>query len=374
MADANSRFFVAAPQGSASVNAVYYSDFNLPFRFRALVQFANGSANPTSGGSYTKSGETIQAIVPVGAVPTQLEQLGYPVAASGLIYILTDRNVYITSGFDALSLNKTIPFLKYGTYSPMSVGIGQTFWYFLANDGQVKRIEGWNAQDISVETVDNLTQNIPTARLPWVWGACANLRYFMACSQSSGGSTTTNANALIYSEVRQKWESFDAFPAAFTGEILLVDYPAGMPRILTWAATPNAYSYDVQSQTTDVGSAGIAIKILTKEFAPGFGMSVFAGVFGCMADIAAGDSLIIDRIPTSGYGDSTNANSSLSLTQSTLAQYSSSTRINRVDTVTAGTEDTSIQISIAGTVPASWKLYEAYINLQSGSVKADKPS
>lgn len=361
---ANSRLFV----GSGST--FWYSVFENPFLFYQTIvtQVSTGQLDPSSGASRSFDGETIQRITGMGAAAGPTEAAGSPITVTATVIVHTDQNLYQVAGFDALSLNKALPYGPHGTLSPMSVARYQNRLYWLDQTGQICVFSGWQAKQISLEIVDDQTLAIPGSRLPWVVGCCLNGRYYMAYS-AAGGST--NTLCLVYSEVRQMFESID-IPAGYTMEGLLAYYdkPNNALRLLAADSTGFVIEHARPNNTAgDLGTSGVAFEVKS-EYIHGPTYTEFAIIrdVGVMCDSVTDGTLTTSRLsldrPTPYTDPGTNydpnpAVGTIDIDGGPGYPIVQQWDMNAVNTTSqaVGIEGSTVQLTLSGTVPGCWKLY-----------------
>lgn len=342
MVSANSRLFV----GSGS--RLYFSDFNHPLRFRQAVRFlSNGTADPLSGGSLLFGGETIQAVVPSGSLAGAAEQLSTPISGATTIHVLTDRNLYQLSGFDSTSLSRPIPVAPYGTLSPMSVGRSRTGFYWLDDRGQVCFFSPQGLSRLSLGLVDDMTTTIPADRKAWVWGACANDRYYLAFTPKG---ETANNKILVWNEKLTAWESVDT--AATPAQALVPFYSEGYVKLLRFS--DNGLAEHEQPGNRSPVDFAVKFRELTADISAG-PKRLAAGAMTVWADGSEDGYTLTCRRYDPSTGETADGTIEVSGTQRQIL----------IDSPGIGIEGDSIQPSIFGTVPGGTRIHAVWLNLSS---------
>jgi hypothetical protein len=211
---ANGRLFVSMKTGTSGQSKLAISEFQNPFRFREAAEFENGRAVITSAATNSFDGEMIMAFASVTG----------EVLDSNSIYVFTNQNTYKIAGVDITNLSTPTRIASIGTRSPGSIAEYKGAVYFLDSDMQVRRLMGYQMDDLSRYDVDDKLQGIPADRRELVSGAFFRDRYYLAYTPQGG---TLNSRCLVFNHFAGKWESDDAFPGVATGEQLLLQFDNG---------------------------------------------------------------------------------------------------------------------------------------------------
>jgi len=343
MVSANGRFFV----GSGS--RLWFSEAERPFSFRKSVRFLDESTpDPYSAGSITFDGQTVQAIVPLGSFAGAVEELSTPISGAATLHVLTDRNLFQLSGFDAKSLSRSIPIAPYGTLSPMSVGRSKTGFYWLDDRGQVCYFSPQGLSRLSVALVDDMTTTIPEGRKAWAWGACANDRYYLAFSPPG---SNTNDKILVWNEQFDAWESVDT--GVTPAQALIPFYSDGYVKLLRFSDTA-LYEHEQPGNKSNVN-----FKIVFREYTAGDLSNgpkrLDTGAMTVWVDGAVdGYTLTCKRVDPSTGAEA----------EGTI-EVGSAPRAIYVDTPSTGLAGDSIQPSIEGSVPGGTKFHGVWLNMSS---------
>lgn len=357
MAASSSRFFSTALEGGA-ISRLYYSKVDRQFAFRKFIQQVDGNFVDNSGGSFVADGQIIQAIVPIGSFAGSAESLGTPTVGSTTLFVLTNTNAYMLSGFDALSLNRPIPKGPYGTLAPLSVARSLIGFYFLDQRGQVRFYDGTYFRPISVNMVDNKTIPIPGSRKVWVSGAAANESYYMGYSPVG---QTTNTNCLVWNERLEAWESEDTF-SGFTAGFIIPAYNSvtGLVRLLvfdTVGGNGACYEYLQPTNTNNV-----LARIRFAEFGDSELLTVVNGI-GVQSTKPSGSITYTTRRTTKGgtSGDLTNpVDGTITVTGTGLFMW-------WWDPEGIGVEAATVQPEVFGTIPGGTVIYRIYAEVDTGN-------
>lgn len=343
MSVANGRLYVGA--GSR----LWFSESDRPLSFRKSVRFFDATnADPSSGGSVSFEGQAIQALVPQGSFAGAAEDLSTPISGATTLHVLTDRNLFQLSGFDAKSLSRPIPIAPYGTLSPMSVGRSKTGFYWLDDRGQVSFFSPQGLSRISVDLVDDMTTTIPANRKAWAWGACANDRYYLAFTPPG---SSTNDKILVWNERFGSWESVDT--GATPAQALVPFYSDGYVKLLRFSDT-KLYEHEQPGNTSNVD-----FKIVFREYTAGDLSNgpkrLETGAMTVWVDGAPdGYTLTCKRVDPSTGAEA----------EGTI-EVGSAPRAIYVDTPSTGLAGDSIQPSIEGSVPGGTKFHGVWLNMSS---------
>jgi hypothetical protein len=336
MAVANARTWVGSGQ------RLYIGDADRPFTFRLAADVSDAG----SGTSIGFSGQSVKAIVPLGAFGAAAEDLSSPVAGVASVYVLTDRNLWQLSGFTVDSLSRPIPVAPYGTLSPLSVGRSRLGFYWLDDKGQVCYFSPQGLQRLSVSLVDDKTTGIPASRKTWASGACANDRYYLGYTPSDGA---TNTACLVWNEQTDTWESADTATSG-SFETLVPFYDSGYVKLLRFGTT-SLHEHEQPSSTNVVN-----LSLVFQEVG-GYGQAVAAADMSVAMDSTSGVPVALTTrryFPESGIS----ADGTISVTPTT-------SRIWEFDNLGAGGEGWTVQPSIFGTLPGGTRIYSATLEVKA---------
>lgn len=336
-------------------NRFYYSDDVNPFVFSKLVRYdTSGNAIATSSGSFSRTGETFQQIVSVGALSSSSEQLGTPQTGAMTCYVLTDKGCYALSGFNALSLNKTIN-VGPGTRSPFSVAVIRNSFYYLDDQYQVRMCQYGQTKAISKYLVDDWTKAIPQSRVQWVSGACVDERYYMAFTPVSG---STNTRVLVWND-SIGWESVDRSATPVQGFRTYYDTTANRTKLLAFSTT-GLFEYSQPGLTTEFG-AQITSRIEGSQYTNAFNSINFGGLYA-MVDYDASGTMTFSTISVNGPSAGT-------ITASTVPLAGSGAQaIIAVRTRQGfGSNTIAAQPIIEWTASGGTRIYRAEMEMQAGS-------
>lgn len=197
MTVANNRFVVGSGTNGVYPN-VQTSEGNNPFRFRQLsdVSAANSYRSPSF---FTLQGENIQAFATVAS-----SGLG-----TSIIYVFTQKAIYVMGGFDSISLTNATLRYQMGTLSPSSVVQRKGYIYWLNEEGQVCRLDNVTPSYLMAtpvfigrKVIDDRTRAISASRLANVRGLAVYERYYLFYTPSG---SVSNTRALVWDEVTEGW-------------------------------------------------------------------------------------------------------------------------------------------------------------------------
>jgi len=319
MLTANGRFFVVA-EGKTRL---YFSDYENPMRFTRAVRFVGENPVLESGGSLAIDGQLIEQLTGMGSFAGGAETSGAVVSGAATIFIFTNQNLYSLSGYDSASLSRYQMRLAHGTLSPFSVARYKNGFCWLDDEGQAQFYGQGGHEYLSRLKVDDITMSIPATRRQWVSGAFRSGRYHLSYTPSGG---STNTRALVYSFFTGEWESVDT---------LSVDTPFFMPfysenRLKIMALSGRAiYEYAKPSEGT------VSFSVTTSEKSLGWIKRIAASAMAILADSVSGGSVTTKRFFP-----------------------------GETATPASGT----INLYAPGTLPRSWKMDQAGVGGQGGSV------
>lgn len=307
-------------------------------RFRKA---ARGS-DESSGSSSSFSGETIQQIVTVGDFGAAAEDLTTPVSGVGSIFVITDSNLRMLSGFFASSLSKAISVAPYGTLSPQSVGRSHLGFYYLDQFGQVVWYSASGINRLSLSSVDNLTIPIPRNRKAWVWGACAKDRYYLAFSSDG----ETNDRILVWDERVDRWESVDT--VSDSAEALIPYYSDSEVRLLR-------FSTGGVSEHEKFGcTASVDLNVTFGELVAPM-MRIVMNSMTIWADGAASPYQLLCRRRDPSTGTNVDG----------YCRFPNAQRSVRIEEPGKGLLGDSIQPSISGSVPGGTRIHGVWANVDT---------
>lgn len=332
MAMANGRLFLG--QGSR----LWFSEFDNPFRFRKAVRFTSATqADPLSGGSMLRDGETVEQIVPIGSLSSGAESLSSPLSGTSTIHVLTSRSLFALSGFDSTSLSRPVEIMPHGTSSPFSVARSKYGFYWLDDEMQVRYYGADGQKSLSFQTVDVLTKAIPANRRVWATGAVQAERYYLGYTPSG----STNIRALVYNEAFGTWEGQDGCSPTAEGFVL------HSGRLFRFGTT-DLYEHAKDSQT---GTVNLFLKF--REETLGYMNQASPARASFVVDPVASN---LTFTTTFAFSDGTDSIGS--------ATYPSSTgrrKLYAPDSI--GGEGDAFQLRFFSSIPAGTRLHAAHLEL-----------
>jgi len=266
---ANGRLLVGNILDAASQNQrgeIYYSGFEHPFRFQAVVE------NEASGGRTIASGERIQNLFATAA------------AAQGRsnIFALTNRRLatlggsgpFLGSSSDAAELSVLETICERGTNSPRSLCVARDGWIFWVDDsGQAVRFAGGVPVPISRRRFDDTIRAVPAARRDDISGVFFDDRPRWLYTQAGG---TTNTRMVGFNDEMGRSEFDDLLSGTLFAEAerILVMYDSsgnGSGQTLLVAKANGAvYKFEVAGKGDDGTSNGtVATRLVTGDILPG---------------------------------------------------------------------------------------------------------
>ncbi len=344
---ANGRLFAGAPSGGN--HNLMFSGYKQPFRFRRFTREEDGP------GAIGIQGETVQAFAAVATSTLGVDT----------IYAFTDQGLYALSGFFASQLSQQARISDSGTLSPYSVQTIKNTVFWLDKEMQVRRMRFGSIEDLSRDTVDDLTRGIPGDRRAFAYGCCNNERYLLAFTPSGA---TTNTRILVWEDRQGKW-TLDTPPKPADGLVNWFDGTGNKFRLVLAGlntTTLMSYEYDDPATSQDLGT-NIAFQLDTYEVSldNGFDKKFFVRRVGFLMDKQSAGSATITRTykPHGGTG------------VATMLMTSSNNQIWRWDgeqTIAALGNGASCQISIAGTAVAGTEFYRIIAEAQERGYGADR--
>lgn len=290
MGAANGRFFVG------STGRLFFSDYRQPFQFQPFARQENGEFIEDQGGMIPLETDTVMAIVPMAT----------SVLGVDIVYVLTEKSLYATSGVLTSQLQQLGYIGPHGTLAPHSVQKYKNILYWVDNEMQVLRMRGGAVEPIARDRVEDNLKTVPGSRKEFLYGCCRDERYLLAFTPSG---QTQNTKILVYDDRLDAW-SMDDPPKDADG---LVNWFDGTNKVHTLllagldSTTLKCYKYDDSSTTQDLGS-DIAVQLNSYEIHDSlWDHKFFIRRIGIHCDDSASGSFTNTRTykPSGGTGVST---------------------------------------------------------------------
>lgn len=342
---ANGRLFVGAPS-SGNYNLMF-SGIKQPFRFRRFNREEDGP------GALSIQGETVQAFAAVATSTLGIDT----------IYAFTDQGLYGLSGLLTSQLSQQARISDSGTLSPYSVQTMKNTVFWLDKEMQVRRMRFGSIEDLSRDSIDDLTRGIPGSRRAFVYGACNNERYFLGFTPSGA---TTNTRILVWEDRYQKW-SLDIPPKAMEGLLNWFDGTNNKFRLLGAGIDGSdlkSYEYDDPATSQDLGT-NISVGLTSHEIHdPMWDHKFFIRRIGVLVDDVSSGSISISRAykPHGGTGAST-----INIDVSTNQAW----RWDGNQTVTGTGNGVSCQITFTASLTAGTRFYSIVAERQERGLGRD---
>lgn len=334
MADANGRFFVGSGAN------LWFSRFQMPWMYRFAITSVNGvSTDDLQPGSLTKSGEIMQAIIPLGFIDVGQESIGAPPNSAASIHYLTDRGFYRVSGWDATSLSKSVTVAPYGTLSPFSPARSRLGFYWLDNTGQARRYNGNTTDPIGLKKIDNYTLGLsnPTA----VTSCVVRDNFYLMIIPTQ---------VIVFSEILDAWVSLDipdfsntawCFSSVYNNYQRMVCFRSGV-------TTSGVFEHNSPTTPGTLTSFGVTFRLLHANYV----QELSVADVRMAGDGATGKTFTATR---SGQLYSTPAGIDAS---GTLTCAATGTLTDAFDDTGAGLAWYAVQISLSTTsIPGGYRIY-----------------
>jgi hypothetical protein len=323
----------------AANSKLWYSGYQRPFEHRQVIRYFDATtADPSSPGSLSKDGEIVQAVVPLGVIDVGQESVGSPPNSAASVHFLTDRGFYRVSGFDAISLNKSITVAPHGTKSPFSVARSRNMMYWLDDQLQVRSYSGdGGPQPLSMYRVDDYTRAVTVPSFCVGWSN--RDRYYLML---------TSTQILVWNEDFQEWESLDVPDSGVTnvawGFSTVYNNLQRQMLFRTNATTNGIYEHDRPEATGNV-----AFAVTFRGLTAGYTATIIGRAMWVNCDGYTSGTLTTTRT-TSGVVPAGTASSSISLN-------TTGSRTWAYDALGTGVGAYEIVPGLSGTVPSNWTLY-----------------
>lgn len=341
MTVANNRLVVGSGLSGSYPN-VQTSEGNNAFRFRQLSD-VNAATSYRSPSFFTLQGENIQAFATVAS-----SALG-----SSIIYVFTQKAVYVMGGFDSIGLTGATLRFQMGTLSPFSVCQRKGYVYWLNEEGQVCRLDNVTPSYLQAspvfigrKVIDDRTRSIPAARIPFVRAIAAYERFYL-CYTPSGSAA--NTRALVWDEVTSGWIE-DTFPV--DAELI---YTSGSSPNHNYVMTRSGVVYEHEKL---LDTTPQVITITTPQLRPKPFTTQIFNRLALNADVSVGATVSIAR---TYFKTGQTEISTVSLSAKT-----GENRIYRFDNYLGqpvGKADQAVSLTLTGTLAPGTKIYSIGIEM-----------
>jgi len=246
-----SRLFIGSVKssdGAGQNTDVYFSEREMPFRFRESVSFIEaGVPDPLSAGRTTIPGEQPKAIVVLASNNTGSEP----------VLVFTEQSMWGLNGPDSYNLSRATRLSPHGAAASRCVAVYMDAVYWLDQDKQLRKYPG-SVEPLSRDRFSSPLNAIPDA---YIGNASAfvyqNFLYFPYTIGGGAQNTAVGVYDIIHDKFYRDVSNLSG--------ITFASFFAKGDQLRFWTQTGQLYEHD-SSQTDDAGTA-IPINITTREVA-----------------------------------------------------------------------------------------------------------